>query len=133
VPEALMVRMRASACVWLELPLSARVTLLIEDYAFFLGDPEAFCAKLEPLRVLRGNEIVDRWHETARAGHADEVVRDLLVSHYDPIYLQSMKRNFPGLEAPVRIEWDGSAGSLRSAALDAIAASGIAAARTRAE
>jgi len=121
VPEALIVRMRASPCTWLELDLSARVALLIEDYAFFLGDPQAFCARLEPLRVLRGNEIVDRWQETARTGRADEVVRDLLVSHYDPIYLQSMKRNFPGLAMPARVEWDGSASSLQAAAREAIA------------
>jgi tRNA 2-selenouridine synthase len=45
------------------------------------------------------------------------VVRDLLVSHYDPVYLQSMKRNFTGFAQPLlQLEWDGSTASLDTAA-----------------
>ena len=50
------------------------------------------------------------------------MVRDLLVAHYDPIYLQSIGRNFPGSAAPLaRIGWDGSEGGLRAAAAEAAA------------
>ena len=54
VPEALIRRMRASPCVWLELALDARVALLMADYDFFVTDIEAFCARLDALRALRG-------------------------------------------------------------------------------
>lgn len=117
VPEKLIERMRASLCIRLELALEARVQLLIEDYDFFVRDTETFCQRLDALRVLRGHEVVNGWQEAARAGRTREVVRDLLVSHYDPVYLQSMKRNFAGFERPLTaIEWDGSAGSLDAAA-----------------
>ena len=117
VPEKLIERMRAAPCIRLDLPLEARVQLLIEDYDFFVRDTETFCQRLDALRVLRGHEVVNGWQEAARAGRTREVVRDLLVSHYDPVYLQSMKRNFAGFAQPLRvITWDGSAASLDAAA-----------------
>jgi tRNA 2-selenouridine synthase len=45
------------------------------------------------------------------------VVHDLLVHHYDPIYLQSMRRNFAGsLEPRLHVAWDGTAQALKAAA-----------------
>jgi len=120
VPEALIQRMRASPCVRIELSLDERVKLLLEDYDFFVKDVDAFCQRLDALRALRGNEVIDGWQEAARAGRIDEVVRELLVKHYDPVYLQSMKRNFAGFDAAPVIEpadgshatWDGVAREL---------------------
>lgn len=117
VPERLIERMRAAPCIRLDLPLDGRVQLLIEDYDFFVRDTETFCQRLGALRVLRGHEVVEGWQEAARAGRTREVVRDLLVSHYDPVYLQSMRRNFAGFAQPwLVLEWDGSAASLDAAA-----------------
>jgi tRNA 2-selenouridine synthase len=123
VPEALIERMRAAPCLWLELPLAQRVALLIEDYDFFVRDCDAFCARLDALRVLRGNGVVAAWQEAARAARTAEVVEALLVTHYDPIYLESMRRNFPALAAAGRISlsWDGSAEALVAAARRAAA------------
>ena len=54
------------------------------------------------------------------------VVRDLLVAHYDPIYRQSLRRNFPLVEAEdaERLEWDGGEASLAAAARRAIGIDG---------
>src|ERR1019366_1147398 len=41
VAEALVERMRAAPCVWLELPLEQRVALLVLDYDFFVKDTNA--------------------------------------------------------------------------------------------
>jgi tRNA 2-selenouridine synthase len=61
--------------------------------------------------------VVNGWQTAARASRTAEVVRDLLVNHYDPIYRQSMKRNFTGLAQPLAVvEWDGSEASLAAAA-----------------
>ncbi len=123
VPLALVERMREAPCIRLELPLEARVALLIEEYDFFVKDTPAFCGRLDALRPTRGHELVNAWQEAARAGRTPEVVRDLLLSHYDPTYHQSMKRNFIGVSAqPLMLAWDGSDASLQAAAASALSA-----------
>lgn len=123
VPERLMQRMRAAPCHRLELATPARVQLLIEDYDFFVRDIEAFCERLDALRVLRGKETVARWQALARQGRIAEAVRELLEQHYDPVYLQSMSRNFAGLREPVSTtQWDGTPAGLERAAAGLIAA-----------
>ncbi len=123
VPLRVVERMRLSPCIRLELPLDARVRLLIEEYDFFVKDTPAFCDRLDALRASRGNEVVSSWQEAARAGNTKEVVQDLLITHYDPNYNQSMKRNFIGVSAlHLDLAWDGSAGALETAAARAIAA-----------
>src|SRR6185437_14238471 len=117
VPETLVERMRGSPCLWLELPLAARVALLTRDYDFFVEDTAAFCERLDALRTLRGAALVESWQEAARAGRTAEVVQALLESHYDPIYRHSMQKNFPALAQPAQvISWDGSDASLEVAA-----------------
>ena len=123
VPQALIESMRASPCIMFDLALDARVALLLEDYDFFVADTEAFCARLDALRALRGNEVVNAWQLAARGRQTAGVVRDLLVAHYDPIYAQSMQRNFADLAAPhLELNWNGSSASLASAARQAMAA-----------
>ena len=102
VPEALITAMRASPCLTLEMSLSDRVALLLRDYDFFVQDVEFFCDRLSTLTNLRGRETVERWQAMARAGQMADVVQDLLDSHYDPRYEESMGRNFAAYAASTR-------------------------------
>ena len=104
VPEKLIERMRAAPCVRLELTADARVALLMQDYDFFVKDVATFCERLDALRALRGNEVIDRWQHIARAGHIASVVHELLLHHYDPVYLQSMQRNYADFSAARLVE-----------------------------
>lgn len=94
VPEALILAMRASPCLNLQLDDEERVALLLEDYDWFVHQPEFFCERLAALTELRGKEVVQGWQERVRAGRTPEVVRELLVRHYDPMYAASIQRNF---------------------------------------
>ena len=123
VPLALVEQMRASPCLRLELTLQARVALLLQDYGHFVTDTAAFCERLDALRATRGHEVVNTWQAAAHAGRTPDVVRELLVQHYDPIYEQSMNRNFSGVSALLaELVWDGSDTSLAAAAARAIQA-----------
>jgi tRNA 2-selenouridine synthase len=95
VPEALITSMRASPCVRLEVPLAARVQLLIEDYAHYLNDASAINSQLSRLVALRGNDTVQAWHELANRQAWDALVAALLEQHYDPAYLRSLSNNYP--------------------------------------
>ena len=94
VPDALIERMRASPCIDLRLPDDERVQLLLEDYDFFVRDPRLFCERLDALAELRGKAVVSAWQADVAAGRIEQVVRELLVKHYDPGYAASIKRNF---------------------------------------
>ena len=94
IPDALMAALRASPCARVELPVDERVKLLMEDYGFFVKDPEFFCKRLDVLRDLRGHAVIDTWQNQIRAGHVAQVVKELLELHYDPGYLSSTRRNF---------------------------------------
>lgn len=114
VPEALIVAIRQAPCWRIDLSLDARVALLMEDYAFFVSDIDAFCQRLDALRSLRGNAVIDAWQTAARAGAVESVVRALLVEHYDPIYLRSIERNFAAYgQAVVLRPADGSRAALQ--------------------
>ena len=94
IPEGLITAMRAAPCLQIELPEDDRVALLLEDYDFFVKDIEFFCDRLGALTQARGKDVVIDWQASARCGDVTSVVRELLVKHYDPVYIQSMKRNF---------------------------------------
>lgn len=94
VPDALIQAMRASPCFDLQLADDERVALLLEDYDFFVRDKAFFCARLDALTMLRGKAVVDGWKAQVANNQMEAVVRDLLLTHYDPGYLASMKRNF---------------------------------------
>ena len=94
VPMPLIDAMRASPCLNLALPDPERVALLVEDYDFFVRHAELFCDRLDVLVEFRGRAVVEAWKASVRAGMIKPVVQALLTEHYDPGYLQSMRRNF---------------------------------------
>ena len=122
VPDALMHAMRLSPCLDLALSDDERVALLLEDYRFFVEQPELFCERLAALTALRGKELVQTWQQRVREGRIDGVVRELLLLHYDPGYLQSMRRNFSRYgEARKIAPADRSAGAMTALAEQLVA------------
>ena len=123
VPPELVAAMRAAPCVVLELPMAARIELLRSDYPWFVSDVEAWCARLHALRPQRGHAVIEAWQAQARAGRTSEVVQELLQSHYDPIYRESLRRHYPRSAQPlVCLAWDGSAHALAQVAARILAA-----------
>ena len=118
VPEALIDRMRSSGrCLQVRMDDTARVALLLQDYAHLTADAPAFNRLLEPLIGLQGRDKVRRWQQLADAGRWAEVFAALISSHYDPLYERSLRRGFAGLdEAPVVQLGDGGPVALHAAA-----------------
>ena len=104
VPTSLIEAMRRSPCLNLVLPDAQRVALLMEDYDFFVKDTEHFCKRLQALVEIRGRAVVDAWTTSVRAGDIATVVQALLTEHYDPVYVQSMRRNFQQFESATPLD-----------------------------
>lgn len=94
IHPALVERMRNSPCSVVDLALDERVALLLEDYEYFSAHPEQFCLRLDALTAQRGRAVIEDWKTLVRQGALRPVVQALLTEHYDPVYLQSMERNF---------------------------------------
>jgi len=97
VPDALIQAMWASPCIWLELPAVLRVELLKQEYPHFTGDPAELIEKLHCLKALHGTGVIERWCQLAREGRHDELVAELLETHYDPAYRRSIHEHYPAL------------------------------------
>jgi len=118
VPEALMARMRAAACVVLDTPTEIRVALLLDEYQHFLEDQKSLAAQLDCLTALHGREKIGQWKSLAASGAWREFVARLLAEHYDPAYRRSSSTNYVKLgEAPaIRIDSESEAAFDRAAA-----------------
>lgn len=94
VPSRLLDRMREGKCLRLEVPLPERVRFLMEEYRHFLEEPAALKEKLQCLTSRYGRAVIGRWLAQTDSGSWDELVADLLVTHYDPSYLRAATRNY---------------------------------------
>ncbi len=94
IPESLIHKMRASACIDLQMPTPERVKLLLDEYSFFVKDKELFASRLNALHALLGKEVLQRWQGWIDTDQIPKVVEELLSLHYDPAYKGSISRNF---------------------------------------
>jgi len=94
LPSALLERMREGECLRLEVPPPERVRFLIEEYRHFLEEPAALRERLRCLTSRYGHAVIGRWLAQTDAGAWDELVADLLVTHYDPSYLRATTQNY---------------------------------------
>jgi tRNA 2-selenouridine synthase len=97
IPEVLLESMRKSSCVRIEVPVAERVRFLITEYRHFLAEPAWLKTQLSRLTALHSKATVTRWIAQIDAGEWEDLVGDLLATHYDPAYLRSMGNNYPGL------------------------------------
>ncbi len=109
VPETLLGRMRAAECIRIDVPLAERVRFLVAEYRHFLAEPEWLKARLSRLAALHSTTIVAGWIAHIDAGDWEDLVGDLLATHYDAAYLRSTRTNYPSL---------GNATVLQTACLD---------------
>ncbi|WP_035384796.1 tRNA 2-selenouridine(34) synthase MnmH [Ferriphaselus sp. R-1] len=98
LPEQLVSAMRSAECLSLNVPIRARIELLLEDYAHFLGDPTALLENLVHLTELHGKQTIQHWQTLAETGHWATLVEELLTRHYDPAYQRSTQSNYARLE-----------------------------------
>jgi tRNA 2-selenouridine synthase len=94
LPDALLRAMWSGDVIRLEMDLPGRVALLMEEYAHFLASPRLIGDKLDLLRRLYGEAVIQRWKSLGEHGAWDELVRELLETHYDPSYLQSTLKHY---------------------------------------
>lgn len=98
VPDAMMETMRTSPCIKLKLSLDERIALLSDDYQHFIDNTTLLTTQLACLIDLHGKEQIRIWSELAESKQIAELVKQLLLKHYDPAYQKAIARNFEQVE-----------------------------------
>lgn len=94
IPQALILKMRASPVVQIEAGLEARAAFLVEDYAHLCRIDGPILEQLDRLIPLHGHEQISAWQALVKQAQWGALVCSLLERHYDPAYDRSIARNF---------------------------------------
>jgi tRNA 2-selenouridine synthase len=100
VPAGLMSLMQDSAiaqCIEINVPLEERVRLIRQDYAYLETMPQYLLHTLEKLKRHHSQATITRWTQYITSGDWNNLVTELLVQHYDPLYLKSRQRHYANL------------------------------------
>jgi tRNA 2-selenouridine synthase len=118
LPAALITAMHASKCVLVETPLATRVAALLEDYRYYIENPEIFIEHLKPLHRFHGTKQLEHWSALIHAGDFQTLVAELLTKHYDPSYFRATSKHYENLDkAQLVLLEDLSKGALKKVAL----------------
>lgn len=108
IPERLIVAMRSSPCVSLQVSLEDRIRLLCEEYQHFFSAPELLKIQIQKLIPLHGREVCLEWTQRIDRQDWKGLVEDLLLRHYDPSYQRSLDKNYPAARIGPTLKLQGS-------------------------
>ncbi len=103
LPLQLMSAMHGSDCLVIDAQTELRVSGLMEDYRYYIDNPELLVEHLKGLHQFHGEKRLAIWAEQIRAGDFEAMVAELLELHYDPSYQRATSRNYPRLSEARRI------------------------------
>ncbi len=92
-PSGLWRSIGSARSVQIDVPLDARISLLMEDYAFHMDDTATLLNAVTQLTSLHGKEKIGQWRELIEEKKWQTFVSDLLRTHYDPAYERALKRH----------------------------------------
>jgi tRNA 2-selenouridine synthase len=104
IPDELMEKIRKGVCIELRSSPATRVSWLMREYHHFLTDTNYFKQKLALLTAHYGKVQIAKWNDAIDAGDFPNLVKELLVKHYDPSYSSSIVRNFPNYDREKYVE-----------------------------
>ncbi|PLX86653.1 MAG: tRNA 2-selenouridine(34) synthase MnmH [Desulfuromonas sp.] len=120
LPPRLYAALQVETSVWVEASLEYRARVILEDYPAKDRLKEQFVAPIRALKARLGGETVERLVGLLEAGRWEELVRDLMVLYYDPLYDHTKPQR--RIEVDIEPEQEGVA-RLR-AAIDRVLAEG---------
>jgi tRNA 2-selenouridine synthase len=85
-PPALWRALKRSRVINVQLPISERIKILLEEYPHFLENTDKLKLLLSKLIPLRGHEQVEKWNTLIDAEQWDDFVQSILETHYDLCY-----------------------------------------------
>lgn len=92
LPRSLWQKMIQASCIEIQMPLSERIHLLLQEYSHLIARPDVLKSKLQQLKSRLGKERLGEWNHLVDTNQWEALVGDLLQHHYDPAYTQALQR-----------------------------------------
>ncbi len=86
LPPAVYAALQVETTLWIEASLAYRTRIILDDYPALDALRPAFVRPLQALRPRLGGEIVTELLKLLEAGEWEELVGELMVRYYDPLY-----------------------------------------------
>ncbi len=90
VPQRFHHAMQLQTSLWLTASLDTRTRIILEEYPAIDRLREQFVRPLEALKERLGKRGVAELRSLLDAGRWEELVRELMVRYYDPLYLHTL-------------------------------------------
>jgi tRNA 2-selenouridine synthase len=100
LPVRVYQALQIETSIWLNASLEARVRNILDDYPAVDRLKEEFTQPICALKEKLGKETVHRYLQLLETGNWSELVRELMVNYYDPLY----KHTFPERRIEVALE-----------------------------
>ena len=94
LPSSLWRKMHLSSCVQIQVPLHVRVNYIIQDYPYFVDNPDILKVKIARLKSRYGTDKINEWNQLITSKNAKQFVESLLQYHYDPTYIKSLGNHY---------------------------------------
>lgn len=98
LPLTLWEQMKQASCVEIQLPITARIEWLLQEYPHLVNNPEILKGKLKLLKNRYGRKKIEQWFNLIDEEKLRDLIQDLLENHYDPSYQRSLNKTFGQIE-----------------------------------
>ena len=90
LPVTVYRALQTETSIWMTAPLAARVRNILADYPASDRLKEEFTLPIRALKDRLGKETMHRYLQMLAAGHWSELVSELMVNYYDPLYRHTL-------------------------------------------
>lgn len=89
IPDYIHQDMKNGIHIFVDAPLDFRSKLIIDEYTKSKGCKEEICEALRGLKKYISEKSIEDYCEMVEAGDYEEVVKELMIKYYDPMYMHS--------------------------------------------
>lgn len=101
LPLPLWQKMKQSQCIEIQIPIDSRIAFLLREYPYLETHSEFLKNKLVKFKSRYGKQKLNYWFQLIDAEKGEDLVKELLLFHYDPTYSCSIQRDYTNREKTV--------------------------------
>jgi len=92
IPDFVFEKMKKGIHLFIDADIEFRTKLIVKEYTRFENCNEEIIECLKRLEKYLGEKNVDRYCQSVLKSEYDEVVSELMVKHYDPMYMHTSNK-----------------------------------------